>query len=146
MLLIKSSFILSFSSGINLASSFSRPELIYFRPLSGHLYLGHIDSLGRYRSETLNTGPIFNHLEAKKEKEKSLFSFKNFMGPVVSLPWFPTDRIYYFSEIRQENYRKRVEISANVCGRCNFPETDEVLTQLSSQTRICRFLFFRTIN
>merc|ERR1712037_410313 len=72
----------SSNSGINLASSFSRPELIYFRPLSGHLYLGHIDSLGRYRSETLNTGPIFNHLEAKKEKEKSLFSFKNFMGPV----------------------------------------------------------------
>ncbi|CAG5112039.1 Oidioi.mRNA.OKI2018_I69.chr2.g6298.t1.cds [Oikopleura dioica] len=72
----------SSNSGINLTASFSRPELIYYRPLSGHLYLGHIDSLGRYRSETLNTGPIFAHLEAKKEKEKSLFSFKNFMGPV----------------------------------------------------------------
>lgn len=65
--------------GIDLGVAFSRPELIYYRPLSGHLYLGHIDSLGRYRSETLQTGRIQKILEAK-EREKKKYTFSRFLG------------------------------------------------------------------
>lgn len=61
----------------NLSNDFSiyRPEAIYFRPLSGHLYLGHIDSLGRYRSET-QTGPLAKLL-ISKEKKSFTITFKS---------------------------------------------------------------------
>merc|ERR1711937_5053 len=67
-------------SGVDLGASFSRPELIYYRPLSGHLYLGHIDSLGRYRSETLQTGPIQKILAAR-EKERTKYTLARLIGP-----------------------------------------------------------------
>ena len=51
------------------------PESIYFRPLSGHLYLGHIDSLGRYRSET-QSGPLAKLL-ISKEKKSFTITFKS---------------------------------------------------------------------
>ena len=65
---------------MDLGASFSRPELIYYRPLSGHLYLGHIDSLGRYRSETLQTGPI-QRILAAREKERTKYTLARLIGP-----------------------------------------------------------------
>jgi len=53
--------------------SLHRPESIYYRPLSGHLCLGHIDSLGRYRSEALgDNGPISKILVSKEKKKYTL--------------------------------------------------------------------------
>lgn len=71
------------TSGIDLGTSFSRPELIYYRPLNGHLYLGHIDSLGRYRSETLQTGPI-QRILAAREKERKKYTFSRLIGSTKS--------------------------------------------------------------
>merc|ERR1711953_195911 len=61
----------------NLSNDLStyHPESIYFRPLSGHLYLGHIDSLGRYRSET-QSGPLAKLL-ISKEKKSFTITFKS---------------------------------------------------------------------
>merc|ERR1712242_662837 len=48
-------------------------ESIYYRPLSGHLCLGHIDSLGRYRSEALSgDGPISKIMMSKEKKKYTL--------------------------------------------------------------------------
>jgi len=47
-----------------------RPEAIYYRPLSGHLCLGHIDSLGRYRSEALGGDGVIGRILMSKEKKK----------------------------------------------------------------------------
>ena len=65
------------SSRIDFFSDLStyHPESIYFRPLSGHLYLGHIDSLGRYRSET-QSGPLAKLL-ISKEKKSFTITFKS---------------------------------------------------------------------
>lgn len=53
--------------------SLHRPESIYYRPLSGHLCLGHIDSLGRYRSEALSgDGPISKIMMSKEKKKYTL--------------------------------------------------------------------------
>lgn len=68
------------TSESDFSTSLYRPESIYFRPLSGHLYLGHIDSLGRYRSETLSEEhPIQKILLAKESKKKFSLNFRGFI-------------------------------------------------------------------